>query len=252
MRLGCMGCLVLIVVLVGLGMVLGGGLIFSTNIFQIPEHPAGSVGAASDGRRAQQKMYELVLRDRGLSSRTAPLIFTERQLNAFLTRHLVRGQGIPLSDLRVKFMPGEMRFQGRTELRSLMRGVPLKYVASILPASQLSRSVWVVIQAGVGLERGWFGQEQQFLRINATEFRLGTQNMGAWVLSWVVGRKFLSWPVPGAIHAVSIQDGRVVVTTRARQSAAFGGLHKANLEVVENVREELALLCCPVPFRLVP
>ncbi|MFQ5827718.1 MAG: hypothetical protein ACE5JD_00985 [Candidatus Methylomirabilia bacterium] len=246
-----MGCLTLTVILVGIGVVLGGGLIFSTNIFHPPENLSGPVGTSRDGRRAQQKMYELVLRDRRLSSRTAPVVFTEREINAFLSRHLIRGQGIPLTDLRVTFTPGQMAFQGQTEIRSLMRGVPFKYITSALPASQLSRRVWVAIRARVRLERGWLSQEQEFLRIDPSEFRLGTQNVGAWLLSWMLGRKFLSWPVPAVIEAVSIQQGRVVVTTRARRSAAFGGLHETKLEVLENVPQELALLRCAVPFRLV-
>lgn len=216
MRLRYVGCVILFVVVLGLGVVLAGGLIYSMNIFYLPDRPPEPLGTAVDGWRAQRKMLEIVLRERNVSSRTQPLVFTEKQLNAFLSRHLEESRGIPFSNLRVKLIPGGLSLQGQTRLRSLARAVPFNYIVGYLPASEMDRPVWVVMQARVRLESGRFGKRQEYLRIEPTMFRIGAHVMSARVLSWIVGRELFRWAVPNVIQSVEVEEGRVVVTTRPR------------------------------------
>jgi len=139
MRVGCLGCLGLTVLLVGVGIVVGGGLVFSTSIFNLPEQIPTEEWTTGDGQRAQQKILEIVRRDTGKSSRTGPLIFTEREINAFLARHLEESGRMHFSPLLVKLNPGGVVIQGKTQLKALLRGVPFNYVAQLLPASQSNR-----------------------------------------------------------------------------------------------------------------
>ena len=88
MRLGCVGCLLVVLALVIFGVAAAGAVFFSVNIFDEPEVQIQPFTTA-DGYRAQQKLYEIVLRESERSGRADPITFTERELNAFLSRHLI-------------------------------------------------------------------------------------------------------------------------------------------------------------------
>ncbi|MFQ5519798.1 MAG: hypothetical protein ACE5FK_00230 [Candidatus Methylomirabilia bacterium] len=216
MRLGYGGWAVLLGILLGLGVILAGGLIFSANIFYLPDQIPPPLGTIGDGRRAQQKMLEIVLRDRNVSSRTQPIVLTEKEINAFLSRHLEESEGIPFSRLRVEVSPETLGFQGRTRLRSLAKGIPFNYIAAYLPASENDRPVWLEMQAQVRLELGRTGKAQNYLRIEPTSVRVGAQAVSAQLLSWIVGGRFFRWAVPSVVEGVQMKDGRVIVTTRGR------------------------------------
>ncbi len=213
MRLGCLGCLLLVTILVGVGLLIGGGVIFSTSMFNLPEKIPTSDWTVADGQRAQQKIFELLRRETGKSSRTDPLFFTEKEIDAFLARHLDEVEGMPFSPLVVKLNPGVAVIQGKTQLKALLRGVPFNYIRNFLPASQLGHPVWVVIQGSVRLEHGRMRKEREFLRIEPTTFKIGDLEAGTWFLSWMLGPRLLRWPVPRVIEEVSVEEGRVMVRT---------------------------------------
>jgi len=77
MRLGCVGCLLFILIALILGIAVAGVLFFSANIFGDLDIQAPPF-TSSDGFRAQQKLYEIILRAGGRSSRRDPIILTER------------------------------------------------------------------------------------------------------------------------------------------------------------------------------
>ncbi len=106
MRLGCVGCLLVILVTVIFGVAAAGAIFFSANIFDEPEVHIQPFTTA-DGYRAQQKLYEIVLRDDERSSRADPVIFTERELNAFLSRHLIDMAGLSFSPISVVLLPDD-------------------------------------------------------------------------------------------------------------------------------------------------
>ena len=81
LRLGCLGCLT-IIVLVALVGVTGWGIV---QAMRAPDIALGPTSAA-DGARAQQKIFELLRRARGGRPHTVSL--PEREVNAFLSRHL--------------------------------------------------------------------------------------------------------------------------------------------------------------------
>ena len=214
MRVGCLGCLVLAVLLVGLGIIVGGGFVFSTSIFNLPEQPPTAEWTTADGQRAQQKILEIVRRDAGKSSRTGPLIFTEKEINAFLASHLEESGRMHFSPLLVKLNPEGVVIQGKTQLKALLRGVPFNYLAQLLPASQADRPVWVVIQGKVLVEHGRVRKEREFLHVEPVGFRIGALEAGTWFLSWMLGPRLLRWPVPNVIEAISVEEGRLIVITQ--------------------------------------
>ncbi|MBI4611040.1 MAG: hypothetical protein HY726_18770 [Candidatus Rokubacteria bacterium] len=215
MRIGCLGCLLLAVILVGLGIMVGGALVFSSSIFYLPEAPPSPEWTSADGLRAQQKILEVVRRDTLKSSRTDRIVFTEQEINAFLARHLEENARMPFSPLVVKLNPGLVVIQGSTPFKTLLRGVPFNYLADALPASRTERPVWIVIQGRVRLEHGRVRKEREFLRLEPTGFRIGTLEAGTWFLSWMLGPRLMRWPVPKVIEEVVVEEGRVTVTTQA-------------------------------------
>src|SRR4029434_2249647 len=68
----------------------------------------------SDGFSAQRKLYELVLRESGRSTRTDPVVLSEAEVNAFLANHLEEAAGLPFSPLVVRFAGGQLELRGQT------------------------------------------------------------------------------------------------------------------------------------------
>ena len=157
---GCFGCVALIVVLLVIAVVglfvlcalpvVGGALFLSTNIFSPPEVRSVPF-TKNDGHAAQQKLFEVALRQSGRSSRRDPLIITEPEANAFLSRHLEQS-GLPLSPIVVRFANGEVVAQGQTAFRNLLKGVPFRQIAPYLSTKRLDEPVWVTVGGRIKVE----------------------------------------------------------------------------------------------------
>lgn len=218
MKLGCVGCSILAVALLGLGVIVGGGLIFSSSIFDVPERLPTPEWTVSDGQRAQQKILEVVRRDTGKSSSTIPVVFSEREINAFLARHLEESERVQFSSIVVKLDHGVVMVQGMTPLQSLMREPPVRYLGQFLPAGRANRPVWVVFRGRVRMESGRVRRDRKYLRIEPTEFRIGAQEVGTWFLSWMVGPSLFRWRVPKVIEGVLVEEGLLTVVTETKQT----------------------------------
>jgi hypothetical protein len=54
-------------------------------------------------------------------------------------------------------------------------------------------------------------------RVDLSQFALGKQELGTWLLSFMLGptsKRLLQWQVPSVVRDIQIQDGRAVVVTR--------------------------------------
>lgn len=218
MRLGCVGCLLFVLLAVIVGIAAAGALFFSANIFEDVEIQAPPF-SASDGFRAQQKLYEIILREGRKSSRRDPIILTERELNAFLSRHLVEAASLSFSRLSVLLVSdNSIEFRGRTELRNLLKGFPFAQIAPYLPAGKLDEPVWVRVRGRLRLERGAVRRDREYASLDIVEFALGAQPMGVWLLQVLVGaqgRDLFRWQVPDVIQSIAVENGRLVIRTAA-------------------------------------
>ena len=218
MRVGCVGCLLVILVAVIFGVAVAGALFFSANIFEELEIQPTPF-TSSDGYRAQQKLYEIVLRDSQRSSRKDPISLTEREINAFLSRHLADSANLQFSPLSVLLLSDNtLEFRGRTELRNLMQGFPFAQIATLLPAGRLDRPVWVRVRGRLSAERGKVRREREYASFEVTEFALGAQPMNAWLLKLMLGQRAVTlfrWQVPTVIEKLSVEEGRLVIRTAA-------------------------------------
>ncbi|HLC42218.1 MAG TPA: hypothetical protein VJO34_11450 [Methylomirabilota bacterium] len=208
-RFGCIGCFSIIAVIALVAVVLLGGIALSTNLFEVPDLPRQDF-SPEDGRRFQQKLAEIMLREANISSRRDPIVISQRELNAFLQRHLLESEQIRISPMVVQFVRGTIEVQGQTELRYLLAGYPFSFIAQYLPQSATNRLVWISVKGRVKVERG----RGEFV---AQDFTLGRQSLSPWLLSWLfggAGSRLMQWRVPTSVDRITIEEGRAIVTLR--------------------------------------
>ena len=212
MRLGCFGCLAVVLAVLVLAALVLGGIFMSTNLFTAPTvRPVPYT--RSDGYSAQQKIFELVQRQAGRSARKDPVIFSEAEANAFLSRHLDQA-GLPLSPIVVRFGKGELQVQGQTQARNLLKGPPFAQLLPYVKTSKLDEPVWVTVHGTVTIDGTGNSRTGQ---LSITDFALGKQPLGPFLLSILMGPSgggVLQWPVPAAVESVRIGDGQLFVVTR--------------------------------------
>ncbi len=211
MKVGCMGFLALLLLL---AVVLVGGaaaLFFGGAMFDTP--PIRKADYSTGNRYlAHEKMYELVLRDSGRSSRREPVVITDRELGAFLAGYLKESEGMPVSPMGVKLLPDIVEVQGQTAFRHLFKGFPSHFLPDYLPRSTMDRPVWVTVRGTIRLGREKGKTSYKYAQLDVEEFSLGNQDMGAWLLWLLLGQERLRWQVPGVVETIKIQDGRIVIT----------------------------------------
>jgi hypothetical protein len=212
MKLGCFGCLVvigalLVIVVVGLGVIF-----LSTNIFSPPEvRPVPFT--KNDGYAAQQKLFEVALRQSGRSSRREPITITEPEANAFLSRHLDQS-GLPLSPIVVRFTKGEILARGQTAFRNLLKGPPFAQIVPYVSSKRLDEPVWVTVGGRIKVE-GMGNTRHGSVEIS--QFALGTQPLSSLLLLLLMGPSgggLLQWPVPAVVDEVRVGEGQLSITTR--------------------------------------
>jgi hypothetical protein len=207
LRLGCFGCLTLLLLLgVGGGAVWGG--------FQIARAPdfIGSTSGVADGIRAQQKIYDLLRRGGG---RPHSVTLSEREVNAFLSRHLGETADMPVRNLAVR-LPGDGRAEiaGQIPARELLKVAPLSVLAAVLPAGWLDRPLWLVVLAKVTLEGGAGSRERHHLRLDVDRFWLGRLRLPEVMLRVLLdptALRLLRWSVPSTIEGLRVEPGRLTI-----------------------------------------
>lgn len=217
MRFGCFGCLTFLVVVLVIGVGVLGVVFLSGNITAAPDDVRPVRFSRADGYSAQQKLYELVLRQSGRSSRQDPVVITEQEANAFLSNHLAEAADLPFSPISVRFVNGQLEFSGQTVLRNLLQGPPFAQLLPYVSDSRLDTPLWVTVKGRIVIELGRTTGGRTYGRVDLNEFALGKQNLGTWLLSLMLGptsTRVLRWQVPAVIHEVQLQDGKAVIVTR--------------------------------------
>jgi hypothetical protein len=216
MKLGCIGCLVILIGLMFLAVVSGGFLFLSGNIFEEPKFE-GLEWSRADASPARSKLAELVQRDAGHSGRQDPIFLSEREVNALVARHLAETAGLRFDPFAVKLVQGQFVLLGRTVVGNLLQGPPFAQLARQFPSGQLNRPIWLTARGYIALDPGEPGGKPGRARVTLTEFTLGRQPLGNWpffILMGPTGYGLLKWPVPGAVRDIEIEERRVVIRTR--------------------------------------
>ncbi len=208
LRLGCLGCLT-VIVLVALVGVTGWGIVQAMRAPDIALAPT----SAADGVRAQQKIFE-ILRRAG-SGRPHTVSLSEREVNAFLSRHLAEAADLPLRNLAVR-LPGDGRAEiaGQLPLSQLLGVAPFSALAGVLPRAWLDRGVWLSLRTRVTLEGGEGARARRHLRLDVERFWLGRLRLPEVMLRVLLdpaALRLLRSPMPEAIDGLRIEPGRLVI-----------------------------------------
>jgi len=208
LRLGCCGCLTGLVLLALVSTVGWVG-------FQALGTPdiAGQPTSAADGVRAQQKIFDILRGTGGAggSRRARSVSLSERELNAFLSRHLSEAADLPLAHVGVR-LPSD----GRAEVGGQL---PLGQLASLpIPTSWLDRGIWLTIRARVTLEGNEEARDRRHLRLDVERFWIGRLRVPELMLRVLLdptALRLLRWPTPESIDGLRIEPGRIIIQTAA-------------------------------------
>lgn len=211
---GC-GCLVIIL----MSLLIGGIAWFEWGLFDRPT-PRHEVGTVADGHRAQQKLWGLAAAGTGThpkAERPVAVTLSERELNAFLTRHVPIG-GLPLAEESIQLIGnGIVELGGSVPLSGLF-GHLLGPVVERLPEPWPDRPVWVRLRGDVRLEIGAGRADRRRLRLDVDSLWVGSRRLPTSLLHLLPEGPVLRatrWTLPRGIDSVLIEPGLVTVTRRS-------------------------------------
>ena len=207
LRLGCFGCLS-VLIMVALVAALGYGVVQAG---RAPDF-VGTPTTAADGQRAQQKIFEIVRRAGGGRPHTVTL--SDREVNAFLSRHLADAAELPLRNIAVRLPgEGEADIAGQLPWRQILGVPPLSTLAGLVPAAWLERGAWLSIRARATLESHGPRDRKQ-LRLDVQRFSIGRLRLPEVLMRVLLdpsALRLLRWPMPDAIEGLRVEPGRLVI-----------------------------------------
>ena len=196
-------------------MLVGGVLWLGSGIFERPPSQH-EVGGSADGRRAQQKLYEIAAGSTGSrrDGRGRAVTLSEREVNAFLARH-VSDDELPLNEMGVRLIgDGVVELTGRLPLRAL-GGEFLGSLLERLPQRWTPSTLWVRLRGHVRLESGTGRGDRRHLRLDIEQFSIGHRRLPVAVFGMLPGGSGLRavrWPVPVAVESLTVEPSRVILT----------------------------------------
>jgi hypothetical protein len=206
LRLGCSGCLTVLILIA----LVAGGAWAGFQVLRTPDFVDAQL-AAADGVRAQQKIFELIRRSGSGRPHTATL--TERELNAFLGRHLGATADLPFRRLAVRLpADGQADVAGLVPVRHLLGVAPLSALLRVLPASWLDHGIWLAARTRVTLEGD--ARDRRHLRLDVERFWVGRLRLPELAMRVLLDPgvlRLLRAPMPDAIDGVRVEPGRLVI-----------------------------------------
>ena len=209
LRLGCCGCLTILI----LATLATGG---AWSLFQITRAPAivGAPTSPADGLRAQQKIFDVVRR--AGEGRPRAISLSERELNAFLSRHLGESADLPLRNLAVRLPSvGHAEVAGQVPLRRLLALPPVSALTTIIPTNWLEHSVWLAVRARVTLDDTGGTREPRRLRLDVERFWLGRLPLPELLLRVLLdpaALRLLRAPIAETIESIRIEPGKLIIS----------------------------------------
>jgi hypothetical protein len=86
-----------------------------------------------------------------------------------------------------------------------------------IPAERLDQPVWVTVRGRFVIEHPRAKTGRAYARVDITEFALGKQPVGKWLL-WLMlgqtGSKLLRFQVPAVVDSVQIDERRAIIRTQ--------------------------------------
>jgi hypothetical protein len=199
-------------------LLVGALLWFGSGVLDRPA-PQHEVGSPADGRRAQQKLFDLTTGGTATGRREERRTVTlaERELNALLVHH-VSSEGLALSDPGIRLVgDGVVEITGRLPLHAFF-GDWLSMVGRVLPERWAGKPIWLRLRGHVRLETGAARGDRRQLRLDVESLWVGSRRLPASVLSLLPEGPVLRatrWAVPHTVEAVVIEPGRLMISIRS-------------------------------------
>jgi hypothetical protein len=208
MRLGCSGCLTVLLLLA----LCAGGAWAIRLALATPD--TGAVTATrADGLSAQQKLYDILSRSGRTRQRGRQVVLTERELTAFLSRHLPSASGVPLATVTIRLPVSKVAVvAGQLPLRMLAGETPLADLVAWLPPPWRERPFWLTVHVRPTIEPAGTGK---YLRLVPERVEVGRLRVPAIVLRLLLDPRavsLLAWRVPDHVQDVIVEPGRVLVS----------------------------------------
>jgi len=214
MRLGCLGCLsVLLVALLVLALGVGALLVWD-NVQAtpplLPAHPSKADPAA-----VERRLAELGSRAGG-STRGEPLVFSEAEVATFLARYL-DDSGLRLSSVHARLRTTEITLQGQIPLGALLQGAPVAWLSSVIPRRSLDAPVWITLAGTIGLEAASSPRRPRYVEAMLIDSQVGRLSTPGWLLTMMAGSRgasLLRWQVPAIVERLEVGDGKLTIRAR--------------------------------------
>jgi hypothetical protein len=171
----------------------------------------------AEGKAAQDKLYAIIARTERSrpGKRSKPVVLSEREVNAFFSRHLGQVGDLPLTEISVRLpAPARLEMTGRIPLRYLLSDGPFAVVSQTLPQRWLDRSIWLSLGADARIETPVTGR-RRYLKFDVRRFRIGRQAMPTFMPQLLLDAetlRLLRWPLPDGVDDVRIEPGRAIIT----------------------------------------
>ena len=199
-----------------MSLLLLGTVWYGRGVFERPA-TAHEVGTVADGRRAQQKLFELsgkVGSGRRDQKRVSVTI-SDREINAFLARHV--SDELPFAEGAVRFIGnGIVEIAGRLPLRAVL-GDSVGPIARAFPERWVRQPVWLRIRGPLRLEAGSGRSDRRRLRLEVDAFWVGSCRLPALVAGLLPDGpvpRATRWPISESIDSVVVEPGRLIMTSR--------------------------------------
>lgn len=215
MRLGCLGCLSVVVMTLLILALGGGGLWVWGNIQATPPLlPAGPSNA--DPAAVERRLAERGFHAGGRSTRVEPLVLSDPEVAAFLARHL-EDAGLRLSPVHARLRTTEVTVQGQIPLGALLRGAPVAWLSSVIPRRSLDAPVWITLAGTIGLEAASGPRRPRYAEAMLIDSQVGRLSIPGWLLIMMSGPRgasLLRWQVPAIVERLEVGDGKLTIRTR--------------------------------------
>jgi hypothetical protein len=207
MRLGCGGCLAASIFVICMGAGVGAAGWATARALQRPAVTA-EVPTAADSGAAQHKIYEIVTRPRRPGG--APVVLSERELNALLSRQLA--DELPFSTTVARLIgDDQLEIAGALPLRQLLAEVPGSGLVDRLPGRWSGRRVWLHLYVRARVET--VGGRRQ-LHLDVERFAAGRMPLPRITARLLLEPESLRWlrlRLPDHVEDVTIEPGRAVI-----------------------------------------
>ncbi len=215
MKLGCLGCLSVLVVALSI-LALGGGALWVWGSAQAtpPLLPASPLKA--DPAAVERRLGDLGFHSGGRATRVEPVVLSEPEVAAFLARYL-EDAGLRLSPVHTRLRTTEITVQGQIPLGALLQGAPVAWLSSVIPRRSLDAPVWITLAGTIGLEAASSPRRPRYAEATLIDSQVGRLSIPGWLLTMMAGSRgasMLRWQAPATVERLEVGNGKLTIRTR--------------------------------------